>query len=125
MIVFGLVSSAFDFLAFGLLLFVFGAGTALFRTAWFVLSLLTELVVIFVVRTRGSVQGSRPSATLAWSAAATGAVALILPFVPVGAAFRLVPLPGAVLAALVLLTLAYGVATEGAKRWFYRKLEPA
>jgi P-type Mg2+ transporter len=125
MIVFGLVSSAFDFLAFGLLLFVFGAGAALFRTAWFVLSLLTELVVIFVVRTRGSVQGSRPSATLAWSAAATGAVALILPFVPVGAAFRLVPLPGAVLAALVLLTLAYGVATEGAKRWFYRKLEPA
>jgi P-type Mg2+ transporter len=120
MLVFGLVSSAFDFLAFGLLLFVFAASAELFRTGWFVLSLLTELVVIFVVRTRGAFHRSRASRGQLWSAAATAALALALPFSPLAAAFQFVSLPPPLLGALLLLTLAYGLATEAAKRWFYR-----
>lgn len=121
MVVFGLVSSAFDFLTFGLLLFVFAAGAERFRTGWFVVSLLTELVVIFVVRTRGPLFGSRPSPALAWIAAATGAVAVALPFTRLGEVFQLVPLPPALLAGLLAVTLAYAAATEAAKRWFYRQ----
>ena len=120
MIVFGLVSSAFDLIAFGLLLFVFAAGAELFRTGWFVVSLLTELAIIFVVRTRGPLRRGRPAPALAWTAAATGAAAVALPYTPLGAAFQLVPLPAPVLGGLLLVTLAYVLASEGAKRWFYQ-----
>jgi Mg2+-importing ATPase len=120
MVAFGLVSSAFDFLTFGLLLLVFATSADLFRTSWFVVSLLTELVVIFVVRTRGPLHRGRPAPALVWIALLTGGFALLLPYLPQGEVFRLVPLPPSLVAALLLVTLAYGIATEGAKRWFYR-----
>jgi Mg2+-importing ATPase len=119
MIVFGLVSSAFDFMTFALLLYVFAAGAELFRTGWFLLSLLTELVVIFIVRTPGPLRRSRPSRSLIGTAAAIAAIAVALPFSPLATAFQFVPLPPALLAAVMLLTVSYGIATMVAKRWFY------
>jgi Mg2+-importing ATPase len=85
-----------------------------------VVSLLTEVAITFVVRTRGPVQHSRVSPALLWSSAATAALAVALPFSPLGPVFQFVPLPPAVIAALLLLTVAYCVASEAAKRWFYR-----
>lgn len=121
MVVFGLVSSVFDFLAFALLLLVFQAGPELFRTGWFVLSLLTELVVLFVVRTRGPLRASRPSTPLVAAALLTGLLAVGLPFMGFGARFfDLVPLPVEVLGAMTLLVVGYGIATELTKGWFYR-----
>jgi P-type Mg2+ transporter len=122
-VVFGLVSSLFDFLAFGLLLLVFGASAALFRTGWFVLSLLTELVVIFVVRTRGRWYRSRASRGLVLTSLGTALAALLLPYTPGSGVFQFVPLPVPVLAGLLLLTAGYGLATEAAKRWFYRHMD--
>ncbi len=119
MIVFGLVSSAFDFLTFGILLWVFSAGAELFRTGWFVLSMLTELVILFVARTRGPLHLSRPATGLVVAALATGAVILVLPFVPPGQLFQFVPLPPALLLTLLGIAAAYAIVSEVVKRRFY------
>ncbi|MEX1257956.1 MAG: magnesium-translocating P-type ATPase [Gemmatimonadota bacterium] len=121
MVVFGLVSTFFDFLAFGVLLFVFRAGPELFRTGWFVLSLLTELVILFVARTHGPFWTSRPSLGLVGASLGIAIVGVVLPVLAVGRYFDFVPLPTPLLASLLLLVLGYAVATEAAKRWFYRK----
>ncbi len=70
MIEFGLLSSVFDFITFGMLLWGFAAGPELFRTGWFVESLLTELVIALVVRTRRPFWRSRPGTLLLWSSVA-------------------------------------------------------
>lgn len=119
MLVFGTISSAFDFLTFGLLLWVFRATPEVFRTGWFVESLLTELVIIFVVRTRRPLFASRPSHLLLAASAAVAATAIALPYLPVGAALGFVRLPAPVILALVAFTAAYGLVSEAAKRRFF------
>ncbi len=121
MIEFGLLSSAFDFLTFAILLGVFQAAPELFRTGWFVESLLTELVIALVVRTRRPFFRSRPGPVLMASTAALSAVALVLPFLPFANLAGFVPLPPSLLFTLVAITAAYVVAAEITKRWFYRE----
>jgi Mg2+-importing ATPase len=122
MVVFGLVSSAFDLMTFGLLLKVFKAGVAQFQTSWFVVSLLTELAVLLVLRTRGPAWASRPARLLVWSTVAVALIALVAPYLgPVSAAFGLVALPPPVLAALLGLVVAYAITTEAVKRWFFNR----
>jgi P-type Mg2+ transporter len=126
MLVFGLVSSAFDLLAFAVLVAVFDAGQAQFHSAWFVVSLLTELAVVLVLRTQERVWRSRPSRLLATATISVAVLALALPYS--GAAARvlgLVPLPAALLTAMLAIVLAYVAATEVAKRWFWRAHRPA
>jgi Mg2+-importing ATPase len=97
----------------------------MFHSAWFVVSLLTELVALLVLRTQGPCWASRPS-TLLWAATASvAAAALALPFLPaLGALLGLPPLPPALLAALLLVVLAYAACTEAAKRRFFRPRAP-
>jgi Mg2+-importing ATPase len=125
MVVFGLVSSVFDLFTFWLLLHVFHAGQPLFQTAWFVVSLLTELAVVLVLRTQGPAWRSRPSALLLASTLAVAALALALPYVaPLAGAFAFVPLPWPVLAGLLAVVAGYLGATELVKTrkyWFGRK----
>jgi len=117
MIVFGLASSLFDLIAFALLLFVFQAGEALFHSAWFVVSLLTELVVVLVLRTRAAAWRSRPSTLLLASTLAMVLLAIALPYVPAaGRVFGFVPLPAGLLGALLLVVGAYAATTELLKR---------
>ena len=117
MIVFGLVSTVFDLLTFALLLEVVDASEPVFQTAWFVVSLLTELVVVLVLRTRGPLWKSRPSALLLWSTAAVALATLALPYVPaVQAMFGFVALPASLLAELGAIVLAYLLCTEWVKR---------
>lgn len=121
MIVFGLISTGFDLLVFAALLQVFDADATLFRTAWFVASLLTELAVVLVLRTRGPALRSRPGRVLLWSTLVTIAVALAIPFLPsVARVFGFVPLPSHVLAMVLGIAVAYLLITEVAKLWFYR-----
>jgi Mg2+-importing ATPase len=120
MLVFGLASAVFDYVTFGLLLFVLRAGPALFQTSWFVESLLTELVIALVVRTRRPCWRSRPGRMLWWSTIAMASVALAIPYLPGSGAFGFTPLPPAVIGALLVITGLYVVGTEGIKRWFYR-----
>jgi Mg2+-importing ATPase len=119
MLVFGAISSAFDFVTFALLLFVFEAGVEVFRTGWFVESLLTELAIALVLRTSRPLYRSRAGRWLAASSAAVAALALALPYAPFARLFDLVPLAPALLAALVGVTAGYVLASELAKRRFY------
>ena len=120
MLVFGLTSTVFDLLTFWLLLKVFAASEAQFQTAWFVVSLLTELAVLMVLRTHGPAWRSRPSMLLWTTTALVAALALVLPFIhPVAALFGMVPLSPLLLASTVLIVLGYTVATELVKSRFY------
>jgi Mg2+-importing ATPase len=121
MLVFGALSSVFDALMF-LLLFFWAAGAAsVFRTGWFIGSLLTEVLVLLALRTREPIGRSPPSPLLTWSIAAIAAAAILLPYAPVAAPLQLVRLPIDLLAGVVLLSVAYTVATEALKRWFFRE----
>jgi len=121
MVLFGLVSSVFDFLTFGTLIWLFEAAPQEFRTGWFVESLLTELVIALVVRTRGPFWRSRPGTLLLASTAAVIALALALPYLPFASIFGFVPLPAPLMLAVIALTLGYVVAAEVAKRFFYSR----
>ncbi len=122
MIVFGLISSVFDLLTFAVLLVVFDAGQATFQTSWFVISLLTELAVALVLRTRRPAIRSRPSGLLLWSTILVAALAVGLPFTGFAAAlFSLIPLPPGLVATTLAIVLAYVLVTEAAKHWYYAK----
>jgi Mg2+-importing ATPase len=121
MTTFGLLSSLFDLLTFGLLLHFFHAAEALFQTAWFVESLLTELVIALVVRTRRFFLQSRPGSFLLLSTLALVPLTLAIPYVPGSSALGFVPLPPELVAALVLITAAYVLAAEVVKKRFYRR----
>jgi Mg2+-importing ATPase len=123
MIRFGLLSSLFDFATFGVLLLGFRAAAPEFRTAWFLESLLTELVVALVVRTRRRFYRSRPGRLLLWSTIGVAAIAIGIPYVPVARTLGFVPLPATLLGAIVLITLGYAASAEGLKRIFYRMEE--
>lgn len=120
MVEFGVLSSIFDFLTFGVLLVLFRATPEVFRTTWFVESLLTELVVVFVMRTRRPFFQSRPGPLLMESTIAVFILALGIPYLAPADVFGFVPLPAALLATTVLITVLYGAATELQKQWFYR-----
>ncbi|HEX4568900.1 MAG TPA: magnesium-translocating P-type ATPase [Dongiaceae bacterium] len=124
MLVLGPVSSLFDFLTFGLLLLVFGAGPALFQTGWFIESLATQVLVIFVIRTRRNPLQSRPSPYLAAAALGVVALAILVPFTALGRWFGFVPPPPALLAALAAMLVCYLLLAEVVKRWFYRHRPP-
>ncbi len=121
MVLFGLVSSIFDFLTFGMLLYVFRAAPQEFRTGWFIESLLTELVIALVVRTRRLFFRSRPGRLLLLSTIVVMIVALILPYLPFNAVFGFVPLPAPLMLTLLGLTALYVVVTEMAKKYFYSR----
>lgn len=126
MILFGLVSSIFDFLTFGTLLFLFHASPEEFRTGWFVESLITELVIALVVRTRHFFLRSRPGKLLLVSTLIFIAIAIVLPYLPfVSSVFGFVPLPAPLMLTMLGLTALYVVATEVTKKFFYSRGENA
>lgn len=120
MVVFGLVSSVFDLLTFVTLYLMAGLVPDLFRSGWFVESLLTQLLTIFIVRTYKPFYRSRPATLLLVSALGIGALTVALPYSPAASWFGLVPLPVHILAAVVTISLCYMAAAECAKRIFYR-----
>lgn len=118
MVSFGLLSSLFDFLTFAALIGLFHASPELFRTGWFVASLLTELVIALVVRTPRSAFRSRPGKTLLIATLVLIPLAFVIPFLPLADAFGFVPLPWQVMAAIAAITALYVATTELAKRAF-------
>jgi Mg2+-importing ATPase len=122
MLTMGPVSSVFDFLTFFVLYKVLGAGEALFQTGWFMESLATQSLVIFVIRTRNSPLRSRPSVALGVTAAAVAVTGLLLPMTPLGATLGFVRPPPILFAVLAATVLVYLVAAEAVKRWFYRRV---
>jgi Mg2+-importing ATPase len=123
MLALGPVSSVFDFLTFFMLLHVFRAGEALFHTGWFIESIATQVMVIFIIRTRGNPFANRPNAWLIGLSLAVVATAAALPLMPAGAYLGFVPPPPELYLAVVGIVLAYLVAVQVAKRAFYLRLD--
>jgi len=120
MLTFGPLSSLFDLLAFALLHYVLHTPAALFQTAWFVQSMATQVLIVFVIRTERAAWRDRPSSVLALSSVVIVAGAAALPYSAWGSFFGFVPMPTPVLAVVMGLTLAYLAVTELAKHLFYR-----
>jgi len=121
MLVLGPISSAYDFLTFVVMLGVFHAGPTLFRTGWFVESLATQTLVIFVIRTAGRPWAHGPSRALAAGVTASVATGVALPFTPLAGWLGFAPLPPMFFGALLVMIVAYLGLVEVVKRWFYRR----
>jgi len=119
--VIGPVSSVFDFLMFFILLKVFEAGEELFHTGWFIESIATQVLVIFVIRTRGNPFKSRPNLALTVTSLAVVLVAAALPFTPVAAQLGFVAPPPLFFVILPIMVFCYLLAVEFVKRYFYRR----
>ncbi len=122
MLTIGPISSLFDFLTFYLLVRLFDAHETLFRTGWFVESIATQVLVIFVIRTRRNPLKSRPNGWLTLSSLAVVSTAMLLPFTPLAPLLGFMPLPGSYFGLLGVLLFFYLLMVEGGKQWFYRRL---
>ena len=120
MLTLGPVSSLFDFVTFAVLLGAFHAGAELFRTGWFVESLASQVLVIFLIRTRGSPLASVPDPRVTALALAAVALAVAIPFVPAASRLGFTALPLSIIGAIVAIVIAYLCAAELTKRRFYR-----
>lgn len=119
MITFGLVSSIFDYATFGMLLFLAKATESQFQTGWFIESLLTELVIALVVRTRMPFYRSRPGKLLVLLTVAIGFLTLMVPYLPFSHYLGFTPLPAWMMAVLIAIVCLYVLAAEVAKKYFY------
>jgi P-type Mg2+ transporter len=123
MTIIGPISSLYDFLTFGVLLWLFhaSANAPLFRTGWFVESLATQTLVVFVIRTAGNPFKSRPSGRLLIGVVAVSVAGVVLPYTRLGAVLGFIPLPVSLLGAIALLALTYLFLVQAVKTWFYRR----
>lgn len=116
MIYIGPISSLYDFLTFYALLTIFGASASFFHTGWFVESLATQTLVIFVIRTASNPLRSRPSLALGVTTSVVVLAGLILPFTSLGAVLGFTPLPFTFFIFLVAVVATYLLLVEMAKR---------
>jgi Mg2+-importing ATPase len=122
MLVIGPISSIYDFLTFFALLRIFQAPESLFHTGWFVESLATQTLVLFVIRTAGRPWASRPSPALAATTVAVVLVGVLLPFTPLAGPLGFVPLPPGFFLFLGAVTFTYLGLVEVAKRRLVTRL---
>lgn len=120
MITFGFISSVFDYVTFGVLLLWFRAGEGQFQSSWFLVSILTELLVLLVMRTRRPFFQSKPAPLLLLSSIGVGIFSVILPYLPVKALLGIEPIPLPILLSLFGIAAAYILTTEIGKRLYYR-----
>jgi len=124
MVFIGPISSIFDYATFGMMLFIFGAWTnpALFQTGWFVESLLTQTLIIHIIRTaKIPFIESRASPALIATTIVISAIGVSLPFTWAGATLGFVPLPWLYWPLLFALLATYAVMTHFVKGWFVRR----
>lgn len=122
MIVFGVVSSIFDFLTFAALVFILKASAEEFRTGWFVESVMTEVLIIVVMRTWKPFYKSSPSRPLTIAMILVLLVTLALPYSPLSGMLGLKPLPLSWLMLLALITVLYAGVSELTKKFFHAKV---
>ena len=122
MIVFGILSSVFDYLTFGALLFVLRATPEMFRTGWFMESVVSASLIVLVIRTRQPFFRSLPGRLLFIATLMVAAATLILPYTPLGALFEFIPIPVEFIALMGAIVSLYVLSAEVAKRLFYARL---
>ena len=123
MIVFGPLSSIWDYATFGVLLLVLHSRPELFRAGWFVESVISAALVVLVIRTRRPLFRSKPGKWLTIATIAVCVVTLILPYTVLGTAFGFTPLPASFMLWLFLIIVAYIVSAEITKSIFYKHVK--
>jgi Mg2+-importing ATPase len=125
MLVFGPLSSIFDFATFGLLFWWLNTDAMVFHTGWFVESVVSALTVVFVLRTQLPFWRSRPGRALVLVSLAVAVFAMLLPYTPLAAPLGFAPLPPRVLVSLLGIVVAYFATAEVVKHWFYKRYSTA
>jgi P-type Mg2+ transporter len=123
MMTFGLVSSVFDYVTFGLLLLIFHATQDQFRTGWFLESVCSASLIVLVIRSRKPFFRSRPSKYLFVATLSTVVLTLILPFTPLGMIFGFSPLPISFLLLVGIIVIGYIISAEMTKTIFYKRVK--
>jgi Mg2+-importing ATPase len=122
MFTFGLVSSVFDYLTFGVLLFILHATPDQFRTGWFMESVISASIIVLVIRSRRPFFKSRPGKPLLIATLVIVLATLIFPYTPIGPIFGFVPLPVSFLMMMGLIVIFYILMAEFVKKVFYQKI---
>jgi len=122
MITFGLISSIFDYLTFGVLLFFLRAQPAEFRTGWFIESVISAALIVLVIRTRRPFHKSKPGRALTWATLIVIGATLLFPNTPLGPMFDFQPLPLYFFPLLAVIVGLYIFTAEAAKKIFYQKM---
>lgn len=123
MLTFGILSSLFDYLTFGVLILVLHASTEQFRTGWFMESVISACLIVLVIRSRRPFFKSRPGRYLILATLVIAVCALVMPFSPVGKLFGFTPLPVFFIIIMLVIVGAYIVSAEILKRTFYQKVK--
>lgn len=120
MIIFGLISSVFDFIAFAVLLIIFKSSEVVFQGSWFTISIVTELLILMVMRTQRPFFRSKPAPMLLYSSLLVCIFTLALPFLPFHNLLSIYPIKAPVLISMFVIASLYIIVTEIAKYYFYR-----
>jgi len=123
MLIFGLLSSVFDYLTFAVLLFLMKANEKVFQTGWFVESVISATLIVLVVRTRLPFLKSLPGKYLSLATCLIVLLVIALPFTPLAGILGFVPMPLSFYGWMVLIVSIYIASAEMAKQWFYKKLQ--
>jgi Mg2+-importing ATPase len=123
MMTFGFISSVFDYLTFGLLLFIYKATPDIFRTGWFLESVISASMIVLVIRSRQPFFKSRPGKYLLMATFAVAFVTLLLPYSPLAGLFGFTPIPLTLLLLLGVVVILYIILTELAKKIFYKRVK--
>jgi Mg2+-importing ATPase len=122
MMTFGIVSSVFDYLTFGVLLLILHATTDQFRTGWFIESVISASVIVLVIRTRKSFFRSKPGKYLLIATLLIVVVTIIFPFTPLAELLGFQPLPITILLVIGMIVVLYIIAAEMVKKSFYKRV---
>jgi len=122
MMTFGIVSSVFDYLTFGVLFLIFHATTDQFRTGWFLESVISASVIVLVIRTRRSFFKSKPGKYLLIATLLIVFVTILFPFTPLAGLLGFQPLPMTILLVIGMIVVLYIIAAEITKRSFYKRV---
>ena len=122
MIIFGLISSIFDYLIFYVLFVLFKTNPEIFRSAWFTFSILTELVVLLIMRTRKPFFKSKPAPALLYASLAVAIITFLLPYIsPINTFLSIEPVSLSIMLSLFILLAFYALLTEIVKYYFYKR----
>jgi Mg2+-importing ATPase len=120
MLTFGLISSVFDFITFGVLMFIVHAPVIEFRTGWFIESVVSASLIVLVIRSRKPFFKSVPGKYLLIATACVAIAALFIPYTPLSGLFGFTSIPIWILLVIASIVTAYVFAAEVAKKWFYK-----
>jgi P-type Mg2+ transporter len=123
MLTFGVLSSVFDYLTFGVLLFLLKATPEQFRTGWFLESVISASLIVLVIRTRKPFFKSKPSMYLLMATLLVAGATLVFPFTPLGRIFGFKPLPVLFFVLMLMVVVFYIFAAEITKAVFYKRVK--